>query len=872
MPFTPGLRLGPYEIRGQIGEGGMGVVYRARDTRLGREVALKVLPQGFADDPDRLRRFEQEARAVGSLNHPNILALFDTGSFEGAPYLVMELLEGETLREKLGGKPFGARRAVDLTLQVAQGLAAAHERGIVHRDLKPENIFITRDGRVKLLDFGLAKSILPGDGDGTAFTEQRTAPLGTALSHRTAMGTVVGTVSYMSPEQAAGKAVDGRSDLFSLGVVLWEMLTGEHPFRAPSAVETLHAILKEEPPEPAPGLAIPPLLDKVLRTCLAKDPAGRFHSAHDLAFALEATTFDTSSAIRVPAPGRRRLRALLGAALGAAALLAAFGLAWAAASRAAPPSFTRLTFAPGTVESAFFSGDGRSTYFCGRFQGRAPEVFLKSPESPDPRPLDTQGARLAGVSASNDLAVLRDPAPGREGPRGVLSRMAGNGGTGRELQEEVDEAAWDSAGQDLACITRDEGFNQRVEYPAGKVLYSTLGQLKHLRVSRSGNRIAVVEGTGSHTNLLVFEGGGSPRILTVSADDIWADTFTGLAWHPGGKEVWISEKDGSQSVLWALDLKGGRRMVWRGPGTLRLLDIGPDGKVLAAMQQARRGVYLQRAGDAAPLDLSIYDGTQALAFLPDGKSLLLRESPALDGGTARDEAYLRRIDGSPALRLARGNPRSLSRDGKFVGMQPEASSPDAEAMVFAPTGPGRPFALSLPPVFTGVDDWLLFDQGRRILFAGLEKDRNWRFYTLDRQGGAPKPFTPLDVRAPKPLLLSPDERYLIGRTSTRGAYVRYPLDGGEPLPVKGLLPHETPAGWSRDGRVLYVAGGGAELPVKVTALDPATGARRPLAAFTPPDPSGYRATVGVCVAPDASALAVTYERDLGELYLIEGLR
>ena len=881
MFLAPGVCLGPYEIRNRIGEGGMGVVYRARDTRLNRDVAIKVLPQGFAEDRDRLRRFQTEAHAVGSLNHPNILAVFDTGTFEGAPYLVMELLEGETLRERLGGKPLPAKRAVEITLQIANGLSAAHEQGIVHRDLKPENIFLTKDGRVKILDFGLAKATAPlSQSGGGPATELHSSPLSGQGLPATAVGTMVGTVGYMSPEQVGGKTVDGRSDLFCLGVVLWEMLTGRHPFRGPSTVETLHAIVKEEPPELGPELKISPLLERVLRSCLAKEPAGRFHSAHDLAFALEAATFEGSSSTRIrvqPMPRKGRRAAVWAGAGAALALILTAGgvyLAWPALTRKPPPpSFTRLTFAPGLVDRAFFSADGRSVFFTGRFQGRPPEIYVRSPESPEPRLLESHGATLVGLSRTNDLAVLRDPRPSSaEGFHGTLAQLPAGGGAFRDLQEDVHEAAWSAGGRNLTILTMDEGFNRRLESPPGKVLYSTLGNLKLLTMEPNGNRMALVDGFGQTTNVTLF-GGGAPVTLMSKSDDSYGASLTGLVWHPGGRELWVSEQQGNQTIFWAVTLAGKRRMVWRGPGAIRLLDLASDGRALVTVQQARRGVFLQRQGSAAAQDLSILDGTQAVAFMPDGLSLLLRESPANDGGTAQDLAFLRRVDGGPGLRLAAGNPRSLSSDGKFAGLAPTGpGAEDSEAMVFTPTGTGRTFGVDLPDTFVGADDWLLFHQGQKILFAGMEKGKNWQFYTMDRQGGTPKAFTPVGIRAPKPLLLSPDESSMIANTSAHGSYLRFPLDGGSPRPIKGLSDGERPVGWTRDGRGLFVTGRPSALPVQVFRLDPDSGARQLVTTFMPPDPAGYLATLDVCVAPDGNSFAFTYERRLGDLYLIEGLR
>ena len=279
MSLQPGARLGRYQIIAPLGSGGMGEVYRALDTRLEREVAIKILPESVARDPDRLARFDREAKAVAALSHPNILALHDAGTEDGTSFAVMELLEGETLRARIAQGPLTARRSIDTAVQIARGLAAAHAKGLVHRDLKPENVFLVADGQVKILDFGLAKTTsATSDADATATDAAVTDP-----------GTVLGTVGYMAPEQVRGQNVDARSDLFALGAVLFEMVSGQRAFKRDTSAETLTAILREDPPElPAASLAQAPALDQIVRHCLEKTPSERFQSARDVVFALEA--------------------------------------------------------------------------------------------------------------------------------------------------------------------------------------------------------------------------------------------------------------------------------------------------------------------------------------------------------------------------------------------------------------------------------------------------------------------------------------------------------------------------------------------------------------------------------------------------------
>ena len=391
MSLTSGTKLGPYEIQSALGAGGMGEVYRARDTRLQRDVALKILPESFAREGDRLHRFEQEARAVAALNHPNILAIFDTGQQNGSPYLVSELLEGETLRTVLDSGVLPQRKTIEYGVQIAQGLAAAHEKGIVHRDLKPENVFITKDGRVKILDFGLAKLAQKAAvADGVTLT-----------SSHTAAGMVMGTASYMAPEQVRGDAADPRTDIFAFGAVLYEMASGKRAFRRETTAETMTAVLKEDPPElNDAGYPISPALDRIVRRCLEKTPDQRFQSSKDLSFALGALSGTDSSAARRVTSSPRKLPLLLWASV-AAALLLAIGITWLIARRPAPAE--RMQFAisvPGEVSHMALSADGSTLAFVSPDESSGlPTVFVQRIGSPAATQLPgTQGASYPFLS------------------------------------------------------------------------------------------------------------------------------------------------------------------------------------------------------------------------------------------------------------------------------------------------------------------------------------------------------------------------------------------------------------------------------------------------------------------------------------------
>src|SRR5215813_2093017 len=395
-----GTKLGRYEIRSKVGEGGMGEVYQGRDTQLGRDVAVKVLPTTVSTDPDRLRRFEQEACAASALNHPNILVVHDIGAHDGTTYVVSELLEGETLRKRIGGTSLTQRRAIEYALQIAHGLAAAHEKGIVHRDLKPDNIFITNDGRVKILDFGLAKlTQLDGDRSQTDVPTRRVD---------TDPGKVMGTVGYMSPEQVKGRPVDHRSDIFSFGAILYEMLSGRRAFHGESAAETMSAILKEDPSDLSEtNQKISPGLERLVNHCLEKNPGERFHSASDLAFALEALsgsvpTSAQTIAIYPLSPRRLTRRELALASVAAVAVVVAIVLVIAlfrAYSRRAPIDARAVRFFINPPDKTSFgsfaiSPDGLRLAFIATDSGKS-LLWV--------RPLDSLEAQpLPGTEAATD--------------------------------------------------------------------------------------------------------------------------------------------------------------------------------------------------------------------------------------------------------------------------------------------------------------------------------------------------------------------------------------------------------------------------------------------------------------------------------------
>ncbi|MDL1951589.1 hypothetical protein FBQ97_17495, partial [Acidobacteria bacterium ACD] len=621
--LQPGQRLGPYEVVAPLGAGGMGEVYRARDPRLSRDVALKVLPEGIARDAELLARLEEEARATSALNHPSIVVVHEVGQAEDRRFIVMELVEGESLRQVLARGPLPVREAVRIAAQVAEGLAAAHAHGIVHRDLKPENVMVTRDGRAKILDFGLSRrsAVAPSrPGDTLALRQKATAP-----------GLVVGTVTYMSPEQVRAEEVDHRSDVFSFGVVLFEILTGKPPFRRPTPAETMAAVLTEDPP-PLSNLlpSVPPALERVVARCLEKNRERRFHSAHDLAFALEALSWvSVSVPPEVTAlPGPRRRRAALVAAAAGVLLLVAAGaglLATRAGGRPEAPSFRRITFSRGAIRSARFAPDGKTVVYGAAWEGDPIRLFTTQAESPESRRLELPDGDVLSVSAQGEMAVSL----GRRFLTlhlgvGTLARAPLAGRAPRELLEGVQDADWAPDGETL-CVVRDVDGRNRLELPAGTVLYETEGWLSHPRVSPKGDLVAFME------HPLRWDDRGFVSVVDVAgkgkrvASQTW-QSAGGLAWGPDGREIWFTgAPEGAGRELHATTPDGKERVVLRVSGNLTLQDVSRDGRALVSDDKWRRRVFyagapgererevlIQAAGTFRPREL--YVGYETSTF------------------------------------------------------------------------------------------------------------------------------------------------------------------------------------------------------------------------------------------------------------------
>ncbi|MFZ1136337.1 MAG: protein kinase [Candidatus Korobacteraceae bacterium] len=864
MALTSGTTLGPYEIVALIGAGGMGEVYRARDQRLGRDVAVKVLPASFAADPDRLRRFEQEARAIAALSHPNVLGVHDIGQNNGTPFMVSELLEGESLREILARGPLSHRKAIDYAVQIAHGLAAAHGKDIAHRDLKPDNIFVTREGRVKILDFGLAKTV------------DKPAPLGphTGLATMTSdipatgVGTVVGTAGYMSPEQVRGGKVDCRTDIFSFGAVLYEMLSGVRAFQRDTTAETMTAILHDDPPEaPAGGRPIPPALDRIVHHCLEKVPEQRFQSARDLAFDLESVTSLTASGgLSAAKVKERKTRKSLIAAASALVVLA--GLAgWLLASARHPTTgaqFHQVTYRRGTPGTARFTPDGQNVIYTAAWEAAEPELYSVPADGVGGHPMGIKDARLLAVSSKGELAVALSPqarttllAPGN------LARTTGNSAPKPEI-ENIQAADFTPDGSALAIVRYvPTDFMCQLEYPIGKVLLRER-LIDDLRFSPDGKYLAFI----AHTN--PSDDRGTVTILRSTGEKVATsplyESSQGLAWSVSGDEVWSSSPLESGEIH-ALSLSGKTRDPLAMPGRIHLRDISPKGQLLVGQGIARRGIVVSSNKGESLRDLSWLDFSYLRDISDDGKMILFEEEGS---STSNYTVYVRDADGSPAVPIGEGYAGALSRDKKWA-LAIKLTEPNHEIWLL-PIGPGEPRRINPSTLIPAAILPQFLADGKRIIYSANETGHLPRIWLQDLNGGDPKAVSPEGMVNRN---ISPDDKWVqvsVREASTgKVSPALLSIDEGKTVEIKGWRPGEMALGWTTDGQ-LYVAtadAGGAG--VKVERLNPHTGARTPwrVLATAPiggvvPDPP--------IITPDGNTYGFDYRVRLSDLYTVTGVR
>ena len=850
MTLQSGARLGPYEIVGPLGAGGMGEVYRARDTRLERDVALKILPEAFASDPDRRARFEREAKAVAALSHPNILAIFDVG--EHAPagsqqtvvYAVTELLGGQTLRERLQGGPLPSRKAIEFAVQIARGLSSAHDRGIIHRDLKPENLFLVGDGQVKILDFGLARQSAAA-GAAAVQTIAATDP-----------GVVMGTVGYMAPEQVRGRELDARADLFALGVVLYEMVTGQPAFQRETAADTMSAILREDPPEivgTRPDIS--PALDRIIRHCLEKEPDERFQTARDVAFALTALSGSAASvsAAMPAAPRRFRRRGwLVPAALAIAAALGGVAVGRSLIRTPVPPEFIPLTFDEQSIFNARFMPDGRTVIFSSALTGNEPSLFELRADGGISRGFGPARTHLLSISKSGELAVLTDARfIGHRLFMGTLARMTLDGAP-RALASDVREAAWLPDGADLVVV-REAGGGDQLEFPVGRVVYRAAGYLSDPRVSPDGERVAVLEHPEKFDNrghVKVVDRSGAATTLT---NAYWgAET---IAWSPDGRTIVFSGATSAEYQLFSVrsDAGGPPTAIMGSPGSLYMHDISAAGRSIVTREDGRYGVSARGAGQDTERDLTLLDNTWGPFLSPDGRFAVFS-----DGRAGEDYGVvIRGVDGSPPARLGAGNGRAISPDGRWV----VANLYSSGRCVIYPTGVGA----SVPVEMGSLERCLSamwFPDGNSLLITGGEPGRPTRAYRAAFPGGKPEALLPEGVDA---MLISASGRQVLGRAHD-GSWQRFEIGGGA-IPVIGLHPREDPIAWESDEGSVVVASR-STIPAVVHRVDLATGQRTKIAEYAPASRTGLLMVRPTVYRDNGRQYAYDYYRRVSKVFLV----
>jgi eukaryotic-like serine/threonine-protein kinase len=851
-----GRIIGHYRVLDKIGSGAMGEVFRARDERLGRDVALKLIRPASSDNPDHLRRFELEARAAAALNHPNIVAIYDVGFSDGTPYIVCELLEGKTLRKRLAEGALPVRLAVDFSSQIVQGLVAAHDHRIVHRDLKPENLFVTSDGRVKILDFGVAKLQSSPEDSERSIEELTTV---------TKSGAVIGTVAYMSPEQLRGKTVDHRSDIFSIGAILYEMLAGRRAFRGETEVDTITAVLKEDPPEiNLEQAGVPESVLQIVRHCLEKEPENRFQSARDLGFALD--TLSSPSGGRTNRFGVSRRRAMLvpwaAAALFLVATLMLLVNQWR--QKTVSPSYRRLTFEQGTVYSARFAPDFRGVVYGAAWNGNPLQIFSTVGDSLLSQPLNLADANLLAISRSGELAVsLHGAHMAHLETVGTLARSPFAGGSPREVLEDVAWADWDANGE-LAVVHHAQG-SDRIEYPVGHVLYQSKGWISHLRLAPRADQIAFLDHpalSDDGGSVCVIDLAGHVTVLTPH----W-ESADGLAWSPDRKEVWFTAVEkGLNRDLHAVDLSQRSRRILDLPEGMTLEDVAPDGRVLVSLDHERLAMAIA-ARDGKSTDLSWHDWDIAKDISSDGQSVLFEDSSEAAG--SHYSVALRNIDGSPPVQLSQGSAGRLSPDGKWAISIFPGSQGSPGYVKLVPIGPGQPRTIAVPGLDIQNGPAHFLADGKRITLNATEPGHGVRTYMVDLDGGKPIPITPEGITGG---LISPDGQFIFRKISDEGAGVAlYPTAGGSPHTIPDLEPSFVPIQWSRDGSSVYVYLSG-QVPAKVFEVNLATGKKTFIQELQPPTTVGVAMIAPVVVTRDGSRFAYSYYQVSSVLYLISGLQ
>ncbi len=817
--IAPGTRLGPFEVLARLGAGGMGEVWRARDTKLDREVALKFLPASFGDDAERLARFEREAKVLASLNHPNIAAIYGLHEQGGHPFLAMELVPGIDLSEKLKHGRVPLREAVDIALQICDALEVAHERGVVHRDLKPANIRLTPEGKVKVLDFGLAKAF--------ASSDPTQSPTITSLG--TASGVILGTAAYMSPEAARGRTVDKRTDVWAFGCILFEMLSGKLAFLGETVSDTMAAVLTRDPDWSALSSDTPVRVRELLGRCLQKDPKDRLRDIGDGGLELREA-LRPGPVVRSAGP-RGWVWGLVALLPVAAALLAGLSLGRRSVD-VRPPVFRPLITNNGPVYSARLTPDGETVIYGGAFEGRPLALFSMRADGLEGRPIDVPSADIAGISRNSQMALILGRRHTGGWPRiGTLAQVALTGGTPRELLEDVYDADISPDGSQFAVVVAD-GDDQVLQYPIGKEVYRrSNGWISQPRIAPDGRRIVFVDHRLWNDDLgqvRMIDADG--KVLDLGPE---AQYSQGACWSPDGKTVWYTHaEDFAGGVLLAVEPGGPTRVVARVPAPVRVQDVTADGRVLLLNDDTWVTLSGELAGDTSERVYTFWVGDGVVGIGQDGVSYAGTDNVVQNGEYS---VFFRRGSSAP-IRLGPGNAAGLTPDGKFVLATSIAS--EKRGLTMMPVGAGQPRELDLHGVvFQGhsASSVHFSADGRRFAFLGAKPGEKRAAWVFDLEDGVPRKVSPEGANA---AVISPDGARVVVTDSTRGMYVVAASGSADPVPVPvpGAPKEEVPLVWMRDGSA--VLSWDRTLPPRIFKTDLASGRRELFRELTPADPAG----------------------------------